>query len=141
MRATSDEDLPHRAARRRRRARQARLFCRHELRTRTEEAREDEALDVRRLDGELTSALALAAADYYFDSTTTDDSAQAVISGPGAGRDDIITVRLAQALIDANPEFFEALANDAGVANSELLQTLQSQADANTARDFTPSFI
>lgn len=109
--------------------------------TRTEEAREGEALDVRRLDDELTSALALAAADYYFDSTTTDDSAQAVISGPGAGRDDIITVRLAQALIDANPEFFEALANDAGVANSELFQTLQSQADANTARDFTPSFI
>jgi len=109
--------------------------------TRTEETRTEETRDVRRLDDELTAELALAAADYYYDSTTTDDSAQANVAGPGAGRDDIITVRLAQALIDANPDFFESLANDAGLANSELLQTLQSQADANTARDFTPSFI
>lgn len=112
-----------------------------EKETRAEETRTEETRDVRRLDDELTAELALAAADYYYDSTTTDDSAQANVAGPGAGRDDIITVRLAQALIDANPDFFESLANDAGLANSELLQTLQSQADANTARDFTPSFI
>lgn len=112
-----------------------------EKETRAQEARDEETREVRRLDDEITAELALAAADYYFDSTTTDDSAQAVVSGPGAGRDDVITVRLAQALIDANPDFFDRLANDAGLANSELLQTLQSQADANTARDFTPSFI
>ena len=99
------------------------------------------ALETRQAESKRSDALALAAADFVYDPSTVDNSAQAIIAGPGAGRDDVITVRLAQAILEANSEFFEGLTSAAQAGNSTLVESIRTQADANTARDYTPSYI
>lgn len=102
---------------------------------------EAEALQTRQQEAARDAELALAAADFVYDPATVDNSAQAVISGPGSGRDDVITVRLAQFILEANKEFFEQFGAASQAGNGALFTSISTQADANSARDYTPSYI
>jgi len=101
----------------------------------------EEAVKARQADAQRNDEIALAAADFVYDPSTVDNSAQAIISGPGAGRDDVITVRLAQALLEANQAFFNGLGEAAQSGSETLAESIRTQADASTARDYTPSYI